>query len=138
MLLAIIAAAGVVIPSSVVLAVVLMRETRRVHAFDRRLAISRTEALRLQPQGAADKAGRRGGRLFGELSVAAVRGLSPVGPGRRQGARQARQDAPDRRDPAPRGAGGLPLRQVRVGRRGGHRRQLRRARRRRDRVSTRP
>ena len=82
MLVAIIAAAGVVIPSSVILAVVLMRETRRVHAFDRRLSISRTEALRLQPQGAADEAGRQGGRVFGELSVAAVRGLSllvPIG-----------------------------------------------------------
>lgn len=80
MLLAIIAAAGVVIPASGILAVVLMRETRRVHAFDRRLAISRTEALRLQPQGAAEDADRRGGRMFGELAVAAVRGLSLLAP----------------------------------------------------------
>lgn len=80
MLLAIIAAAGVVIPGSAILAVVLMRETRRVHAFDRRLAISRTEALRLQPQGAADEVGRHGGQMFRELSIAAVRGLSLLAP----------------------------------------------------------
>ena len=81
MLLAVIAAAGVLLPAGGMLAVFLMRETRRLYALDKRLAVPRAEALKLQPEDVVDEAGRGDLRpLVAELLLAAVRGFSVLAP----------------------------------------------------------
>ena len=75
--------AAVMALSGTVLLVFLVRETRRVHAFDRRLAVSRTEALMLTSGGLVVEGNRSRGHdmsrrlVFGVVRVTSV--LAPFG-----------------------------------------------------------
>ena len=81
MLDVIVLGAAVVIPSGAALTVFLMRETKRLYAFDKRLAISRAEALKLKPLEGSDEPDRRAaGTLFRDFSLAAMRGFSLLAP----------------------------------------------------------
>ena len=81
MLILIVAVAAVVTVSGGLLVVLLIRETRRAYAFDRRLAVSRAEALKLGPQAAADATGPgETDRVFAEFTLAAVRAVSLLAP----------------------------------------------------------
>lgn len=84
--------AAVAISFGVILAVFLMRETKRLYAFDKRLAISRAEALKLTPRETGEEAGRRdAGTLFREFSLAAMRAFSLLAPfGAKERAKLAR------------------------------------------------
>jgi len=70
------------VPVSVgILVVLLMRETRRAHAFDRRLAVARAEALKVGPRAAAtETAPDDTNRLFAEFTLAAARAVSLLAP----------------------------------------------------------
>ncbi len=63
------------------LTVFMVRETRRLYAFDQRLGLSRTELLRRFPDPAARPADQgKSNRLFEEFGLAAVRAVSPLAP----------------------------------------------------------
>ena len=73
--------AAVMALSGTVLLVFLIRETRRVHAFDRRLAVSRNEALKLAPgRAVAGSDGNRARDLARQLAGAVVRAASVLAP----------------------------------------------------------
>jgi len=81
MLTLIVLVAAGVIASGGVLVVLLMRETRRTYDFDRRLAVSRTEALKLDSRAAADESGPGDtNQVLAEFTLAAARAVSVLVP----------------------------------------------------------
>ena len=73
--------AAVMALSGTVLLVFLVRETRRVHVFDRRLAVSRTEALKLTSgMLLTDRSPNRGRELVRKLAFGVVRATSVLAP----------------------------------------------------------
>ena len=73
--------AVVMLPSGAMLTFFLMREVKRLSGFDDRLAVSRAEAIKVNPQHRVD-AGRRSqaGSLFRELALATARTFSVLAP----------------------------------------------------------
>lgn len=72
--------AAVAVFSGGTLAVLLMRETRRAYAFDRRLMVSRAEALKLGPRAAEGADPGEAKQRFPEFTLAIVRAISLLAP----------------------------------------------------------
>ena len=81
MLYVLVLSTAVMLPAVGLLTFFLLRATRRLHAFDKRLAVSRTEALKLISDDSAGGA-REGetGDLFREITLAVIRGASVLAP----------------------------------------------------------
>ena len=81
MVFAITLSIGIVVVSGTALLILLLRETRRGLALDRRLSVSRGEALKLSAaRAAAARDGDDGVGLFSSFAMAAVRGASVLVP----------------------------------------------------------
>lgn len=81
MLYVVITALCVMVVSGSILAFFLMRETKRLHAFDKRLAVSRREALKLSPAPSSVELDNDAtGNLLSGLILATVRAVSVLAP----------------------------------------------------------